>query len=519
VRRVSATAIAVAISQSAAWAAAGGAPAPHFPVLEYRVLGNNQLPVRDVERAVYPFLGEDKAFEDVEKARNALQAAYRAHDLGTVLVDIPEQDVSDGVVRLRVTEGRLRVTQISGARYFSDRKLLAEIPEARPGTVPRLGELQQEISNVNSESRDRSVVPILKAGPEPGTVDLALKVDDHLPLHGSAELNNQYTVGTTHLRANLAVDYANMFDTLGDLSLQYQTSPEKTSQVGIFVAGYTTGPMIGGLKASATYLNSSSSVPAVGSLGVLGKGDIWSGRLSLPIVFTAATTQSAFVGLDYKHFTQDIEVDPTTSLQTPISYLNWSTGYEGDWRGPVRVWSLASSVNFGIRSLVNDPDAFENKRYLARPNYFYLRDDGTVIQKLGNWSLRLRLAGQYAIEPLVVNEDFVIAGADGVRGYLESEQLGDTALKGTLQLDSPAWHVGPRSSGQLFVFFDAGHMHVIDSLPDTPDHALLRSVGGGIDLTAGFGMTGSLTWAYPLVTSTATREGQQRILFVIRGAF
>jgi hemolysin activation/secretion protein len=310
-----------------------------------------------------------------------------------------------------------------------------------------------------------------------------------------------------------------MFDTLGDLALQYQTSPEKTSQVGILVAGYTTGPMVDGLKASATYLHSSSSVPAVGSLGVLGKGDIFSGRLTLPIAFTAATTQSAFVGFDYKHFTQDIAVDATTSLQTPITYVNWSTGFQGDWRDPTRAWSLLSSANFGIRGLVNDADAFENKRYLARPNYFYLRDDGTVIQSLGNWSLRLRLAGQYAIEPLIVNEDFVIAGADGVRGYLESEQLGDSALKGTLQLDTPAWHASSRSSGRLFVFFDAGRMHVIDPLPDTPDHALLRSIGGGVDLTAAFGLTGSLTWAYPLVTSTATREGQERVLFVIRGEF
>ena len=41
---------------------------------------------------------------------------------------------------------------------------------------------------------------------EPGVLpgiagQLALKVDDHVPFHGSVELNNQYTIDTTHLRA------------------------------------------------------------------------------------------------------------------------------------------------------------------------------------------------------------------------------------------------------------------------------------------------------------------------------
>src|SRR5215469_685539 len=37
-----------------------------FPVMEYRVLGNTSLPVIDVERAVYPFLGPQRAMKDIE---------------------------------------------------------------------------------------------------------------------------------------------------------------------------------------------------------------------------------------------------------------------------------------------------------------------------------------------------------------------------------------------------------------------------------------------------------------------
>src|SRR5262245_55078889 len=96
------------------------APAPaemaHFDVMEYRVLGNTVLAARDIESAVYPFLGPAKSLDDVEQARLALENAYRSAGRGTVFVDIPEQDVGeDGVIRLRVTEGRLNTVRVTGA--------------------------------------------------------------------------------------------------------------------------------------------------------------------------------------------------------------------------------------------------------------------------------------------------------------------------------------------------------------------------------------------------------------------
>lgn len=37
--------------------AADAKPEEHFDITEFRVLGNSLLPNRDIERAVYPFLG------------------------------------------------------------------------------------------------------------------------------------------------------------------------------------------------------------------------------------------------------------------------------------------------------------------------------------------------------------------------------------------------------------------------------------------------------------------------------
>src|SRR5258708_4668996 len=143
----------------------------HFDVQEYRVLGNTVLTGRDIERLLYPLLGLNKTLTDVEAARTALEALYHDRGYGTVFVDIPQQTVSEGLVRLRVTEGRVEREQISGAHYFPERDVIAALPAAKPGSVLQLSKLQEELAAANAATPDRTVVPILKAGSAPGTID------------------------------------------------------------------------------------------------------------------------------------------------------------------------------------------------------------------------------------------------------------------------------------------------------------------------------------------------------------
>src|SRR5262245_60338363 len=145
-------------------------PEEKFDVWEYRVAGTKVLDKRSVERAVYAYLGPQKTLKDVEQARMALEDAYRKSGFSTAFVDIPEQTVDSGVVRLSVTEGKLDRVRVTGARYFSNRQILAQLPSLEPGTVPHFPEVQGELAALNRETPDRSVTPVLRAGRYPGTV-------------------------------------------------------------------------------------------------------------------------------------------------------------------------------------------------------------------------------------------------------------------------------------------------------------------------------------------------------------
>ena len=514
-----------------------GASEQHFAVQEFRVIGNSVLTNRDIEGVLYPLLGADKTIKDIESARTALETLYHDKGYGTVFVDIPPQTVADGLVRLRVTEGRVEREQIAGARYFPERDVIAALPAAKPGAVLQLSKLQEELAAVNTQTPDRSVVPVLKAGSAPGTVDLSLQVNDHLPLHGSLELNNQASLDTRSLRTIASVSYGDLFGRFDTLSLQYQFTPQQFDQVRVFAANYLFHPLESGLQPSLQYINSDSNVAAVGTLGVLGTGEITGFRLAYPFVTAPQSNQSVTFGVDYKHFRNLINENATTADDTPITYLNLSLAYAGFWRSTWLNTTLSMSANAGPRGAVNNQSAFANDRFKGQDNYFYVRGDlGFEVKLPADFRLRVRAAGQAAAEPLITNENFSIAGVDGVRGYLESEVLGDQGLKETLQVISPTWHRQDRMLGDAFAFFDAGRTWVIDSLACEPSGTglHLRSVGGGFDFLPGQKITGSLTWARALDSATilgpvasagcpasgpATLAGQSRVLFVLRGTF
>ena len=506
-------------------AAAPAASQNYFDVHEYRVLGNTTLSNLDIETVLYPLLGDHKTLADVEIARAALEKNYHDRGYSTVFVDIPEQDVSDSIVRLKVTEGRLNEVRISGARYFSERKILAALPSAAAGDVPNVPVLQGQLSEINVKTADRSVVPILKAGPRPGTVDLALKVDDHLPFHGSLEIDNQNTPGTKPLRATASLSYTNLFGQFDSLAFQYQAAPQSVHDVNVIAANYSWGSIPGGITPSIYVIDNSSNVATFGTLGVLGKGQVYGAHVSFPLTDALGSPQTLTLGVDYKHFDQSIRVASTTAptiddFQTPISYLNLSLAYAGSWATDKLFGSLGASVNFGPRGAPNDQLMFANKRFKGQSNYFYVKLDSSLALHLPKgFQILLRADGQYAIEPLITNEDFAISGADGVRGYYEAEALADVGLKGSVQLQSPVFKWGELPVGDLFVFVDAGEAYPISSLPGEPAYTRLHSAGAGLNLFPGRPLSGTLTWADPMSTGPNTRRGDSRFLFTVRGAF
>jgi hemolysin activation/secretion protein len=499
-------------------------PQSRFPVLEYRVLGNTTLDPMAIERALYAHLGDGKAFTDVEAARQSLEKLYHESGYSTVFVDIPEQDVGDGVVRLRVTEGRVDRLRITGARFTPNGQIREALPSLTSGTVPNLPAVQSQLTALNRVSPDRSVVPVLKAGRTPGTVDVELKVSDRVPVHGSVEFSDRYTSNTSKYRLNTSLSYTNLFQRQHSLSLQYQTAPQNREDVEAYVASYAWRMARWPNTTIALYgLRSKSDIAALGDIAVIGDGTVVGARAIRSLPGIGELSHSLTLGVDFKDFLEDIQLDATESLRTPIRYFNWSLAYAGSRRGSHASTSFSLGVNFGLRGLGNDTEEFAEKRFRGSPGYIYLRGS---LQQLRNLPLGLqifgRASGQISQGPLVSNEQLSIGGAESIRGYLESTSLGDYGLSGTLELRH-GWLALPlrvaHDAAYVFAFFDMGGVVIHDPLPAQTAQFDLASWGFGVRIGGWHGADLAVDWARVLETSGQIERGAQRTHLNLRYAF
>lgn len=496
---------------------------PAFDIWEYAIEGNTLLERNLIERIVYSHLGEKKSIDDVERARAALEQAYRDAGYPTVFVDIPEQDVKEGVVRLKITEGRIERLRVTGSRYYSLGRITAEVPSLAAGGVPHMAQVQAELDRLNRASPDRSVAPVMRAGRTPGTVEVELKVRDELPLHGSLEVNNRNTADTTSTRVLGSLRYDNLWQRYHSASLQYQTAPENTAEVKVLAGTYVM-PFIDARSRLALYaVKSESDVATVGDLSVIGDGSIYGVRAVFPFAATPDFFHSLTLGADYKDFDENLVLQGADTLNTPISYLPFSARYEAMWRGDGHSTRFGVGATLSLRGIGNDQQEFEDKRFLARSNFMHLNASFAHTRELPyGFRLEGRVEGQLADSPLISNEQFAAGGAESVRGYRESQALGDDGISGTLELQTPGlvragWTWPDRLVG--LAFLDAARLRVREALPGQEDSFVLSSAGVGLRFTAWTHWAGTLDMAWPFHASGDIEAGDERVHFRVAYEF
>lgn len=465
------------------------AAAKPFDVFEFVVEGNSMLPQIDIERAVYPFLGPEHGIAAVEQAREALEKAY--HDAGylTVLVDIPEQRVADGVVRLRVTEGRVERLKVAGNRYHARDEIRAGVPSLAAGKVPNFSDAQKDLAAL-SRTSDRRVTPLLRPGRAPGMVEVELKVDDDLPLHGSVEYNNKQSPDTTRDRLEASLRYDNLWQKGHSVGLSFQNSPRDTSQVELWTGTYSAPLGAGTLAAYA--VKSNSNIATAAESTVLGKGTTLGVRYIRPLPGRGSYFHSLTAGFDYKDFKETTNLIGADTTSKPLRYVPFLLQYTGSLQDANGQWQFNLGTAWSLRNfadldvLCDDgliKDQFDCKRSGARSNFAVLRGDVQRTQVLGaGWDMLARLDFQVASQPLVSNEQFSAGGVDSVRGYLDAERQGDDGMRARFELRTPGVLSDTRLDARLIGFFDWADLRVQKPLPQQEASFSIGSYGIGLRL-------------------------------------
>jgi len=496
-----------------------------FDLLELRVKGNNLIDKKQLERTIYPFLGLKKSVDNVEAARATLEELYKTQGYQTVSVDIPEQDVKNGIVYLQVVEGKISRLRVKDARYFSLGKIKAGVPELAEGNVPNFPKMQKQLAELGIESPDRQIQPVLRAGDTPGTLEVDLKVKDELPLHGKVELNGRNTSTTSRLRLVSSLRYENLWQAMHSASLMYQVSPENSDEVDVWAGTYAL-PLFSSDARLAFYGVSSSSsaqIASAGALSVIGIGNIYGARLVKPLTPINDYFHSATLGVDYKDFQEDVNLIGADNIKTPISYLPFMAQYSGSLRTKESETTFDVGAHFSVRGLGNEQKQFEEKRYLAKANYMYLTGDLRFQHELPfGMEAVSRVAGQVSDTPLISNEQFSMGGAESVRGYFETQSLADDALFGSLELHSP--HLGAAdweylNNLKLLTFVDVAKGWVKNPLPGNSAGDFISSAGIGMNFQMWKHLSGVLNVGFPFNALGPVKSGDPRLHFNIATDF
>jgi hemolysin activation/secretion protein len=483
-------------------------------VFEFRVEGASRLSAEEIEAAVHPFLGPVRPLEDVEKARAALEKAYSDKGYQSVAVAIPPQTVRGGVVTLNVTEPRVGRLRVRGARWFVPSELRKLAPSMEEGTVPNFNDVVRDVVAMN-QLADRRVTPALRAGRVPGTVDIDLDVQDHLPLHASLEVNDRHGRDTTPVRTTASVRYDNLWQLGHTLSLSAQLAPERLDDARVFSGSYTARfAEVPWLSVLASYVEHGSDITTVGEINVVGRGRTAGARLQATFPGGAGFVQVVSAGVDVKRLRDRIGPDDSQL----ITYVPLGAQYTASWAGDGSQTQLVASVTTNLRGLSSRQERFDDKRESGAASFAIARAEASRTDRLPlGLELALRVQGQYSADPLVGAEQLGAGGAESVRGYLESEAVGDHGGLASIELRSP-------SLGRLFgrriadewrfhAFAEGAALAVHRPLPEQHAANTLSSFGGGTQLEVRRWLGASFDVGFPLESGESSRWMEPRFHF------
>ena len=152
-----------------------GAPATDGVLVEGVPMLNNPGFTSGMQKAI----GQPVSLDFINPIAAETARYYKQHDHPVVSVVAPEQDVTNGVVQLLVTEARVGQVHVAGNNWF--KSSLFQDPRIKPGDPIIMSRLEADTA-FYGRNPFRSVTAELSPGANSGETDITLRVQDKFPL-------------------------------------------------------------------------------------------------------------------------------------------------------------------------------------------------------------------------------------------------------------------------------------------------------------------------------------------------
>lgn len=469
-----------------------------FDIDHIYVRGNTLLKPDEIEATLKPFTGKQRESGDVQRAIEALSQRYRRAGFSVVWIVAPEQDLSTGVVTLRVIEAQLGKVTIKGNRFFDEANIRSSLPDLKEGTSPRTGDISANAQLAN-ENPAKQVDVVLRPGEMQAVVDATVEAIDVQPLKTYVTFDNTGNKQTGNYRLGVGVQHANLFNHDHVATFNYVTSPEKMRQVSLYSGSYRLPLYSWGdsmdFIAAYSDVSAGTTQTVAGPLNFSGKGAVYGLRYNQLLTRHGEYSHRIVYGLDYRAYKNNCTLgsfgaEGCGPAAVDITVMPMSVAYSGNWSNPGRITDFYGAVSHNIPvaahgkgSDFNAARPSPNGGDGAPPQYTILRFGASMVNAFeSNWQIRAALNAQYSSDALVSGEQFGITGGTAVRGFLEREIARDCGYHATLELYTPNLGGKLISGGgnlRLLLFTDIGQAINNQLTGESTQQSTIASIGAG----------------------------------------
>ncbi|MCX7165093.1 MAG: BamA/TamA family outer membrane protein [Rhodocyclales bacterium] len=456
----------------------------------FSIVGMTVAPEADMVGVLVPFIGADKRFQDLLDAAAVVKRELAGRGFFLADVVVPEQKIADGVVVLRVLEGRLGKVRLE---VDPDVPISRSLLESYLGSLEEGGLIQTlDVERALFQIHDlRGVVASSSFAPgaTPGTADLTIKVSRGKSFDANLDFDANGSIYTGQHRVGAGVD-GNSLLGMGELINVRATNAIDGNLR--FVRGsalFPVGPW--GTKVGGAYsdLKYRLGTPVFTPLKVNGLAQVKSLVAIHPFI-RSRNTNLLLIGQSDKRNFYDIQLatGAETFKKTDVNLLALS----GDFRdrllgGGINIFNVAytlGELKFGNAALkASDASGHKTGGLYGKTNI--------SVSRLQAVSERLAFFGAYSQQftnkNLDASEKFSLGGPNGVRAYPQGEGAGDQGYFASLEARYRLpFEDSLPGSLVLAGFYDFGRAILINR-PTAADFAanaalLRRAAGPGIGI-------------------------------------
>lgn len=382
------------------------------------------------------FLGLPLSNILLESVRTAIMKHYGSIGRPFVNVVVPKQDVTDGVVQVVVTEGRVGQVEIEGNTWFDADQYRRNL-HLRPGGPIDNNVLQADLDWIN-RNQYRHATAVASAGGTVGSTDVIVRTQERFPFSITSGIDNSGSPSTGLYRIYTGFDWGNVLWRGDDFNYRFTTTPD-IRPLSQHAFSYSTDlPWRDTLTLSLSIVNSTSTTSgsAVGTSGHTVNAGL---RYWMPLPTWEKTTQSVTLGYDIKSTNNNILFGGNSVFATTTEIDQFVVSYTG--QRPDSLGSTAVTLQLfgspGGLSALNNTATFQTQQAGATANYVYGNasvERLTTIVPSVPWFAKATL--QLSGATLLPSEQMAFGGASN-RGFITSGVTRDNGFQLTNELRAP----------------------------------------------------------------------------------